>query len=226
MQVRKALVLLAASAALGVLIALTMVAARSGGDGTYTFRGHQPGDPSTPVTFSSCKPILVEINFDGVHRPEVMKRLILSAMGEVSAASGLQLQYVGPTTRRPRWPDHTLTLEGGAWPVLVAFADADELPRIHGNAGLGGGTPMTDGTVYSLATGNVALNREVFNGLHDRYQGLAHGRATVMHELGHVLGLGHVRDGGEVMNENGHGTTELGPGDRRGLAALGKGPCT
>ena len=226
MQVRKAFVALVTAVALAVVSAAQMDAFSFGGDGSYAFRAHQPGDTGTPVTFSSCKPIRVEINFDGVDRPEEMKRLILSAMGEVSAASGLQLQYVGPTTRRPRWPDHTLTLEGGAWPVLIAFAGADELPRMDGANGMGSGTPISNGTVHTYATGNVALNRDVFNRLHKRFRGAAHGRATVMHELGHVLGLGHVRDGGEVMNKKGHGDTELGPGDRRGLALLGKGPCT
>lgn len=224
---RKTFVSLVTALALATIFAFRIDAVSFGsGDGSYAFRGHQPGDPGTPVTFSSCKPVRVEINLDGVTRPEVMKRLILSAMGEVSAASGLQLQFVGQTSRRPRWPDPTLTLEGGAWPVLVAFADANELPRMHGAVGLGSGTVITDGHVHSYATGTVALETDYFNGLHDRYRGLAHGRATVMHELGHVLGLDHVRDGGEVMNGKGHGTTELGPGDRRGLALLGKGPCT
>jgi len=224
-QVRKTFVSLVTALALAAIFAFQTGAVSFGGDGSYAFRDHQPGDPGTPVTFSSCKPIRVEVNFDGVDRPQEMKRLILSAMGEVSAASGLQLQYVGPTTRRPRWPDHTLTLEGGAWPVLIAFADADELPRMDGANGMGSGTPVTDGTVLSYATGTVALNRDVFNSLHERFRGAAHGRATVMHELGHVLGLGHVDDDGEVMNSHGHGDTELGPGDRKGLALLGKGPC-
>ena len=223
---RKALLLIAAAVALGVLIALTTVAARSGGDGSYAFLHHQPGDPSTPVTFSSCKPVRVEINLDGVRRPELVKRMVLSAMGEVSAASGLQLQYVGPTTRRPVWRDPTLTVEGGAWPVLVAFATPAELPEMRWALGRGGGTPYPVGDVYAFVTGVVVLETDYFNGLPGRYRGVEHGRATVMHELGHLLGLDHVRDGGELMNEKGHGTTELGPGDRRGLALLGKGPCT
>lgn len=222
----KAFVSLVTALALATIFAFQMDAFSFGtDDGTYAFISHQPGDPSTPVTFSSCKPVLVEINLDGVDHPGVVKRMVLSAMGEVSAASGLQLQYAGPTARRPRWPDPTLTVEGGAWPVLVAFATSDELPRIHGYAGLGGGTTIDRGGVHAYVTGNVALETDYFNGLHDRHKGLALGRATVMHELGHVLGLGHVRDDGEVMNRKGHGTTELGPGDRRGLARLGKGPC-
>ena len=37
----------------------------SGGDGSYTFMSHQPGNPSAPVTYSSCQPIRVELNLDG-----------------------------------------------------------------------------------------------------------------------------------------------------------------
>ena len=193
--------------------------------GRYAFIRHQAGDPATPVTFSPCKPIRVEINLEGVDDPETAQRTIVSAMAEVSAASGLHLQYVGPTTRRPRWPDHTLTVEGGAWPVLVAFATPAELPAMKGKAGLGGGTSIRRGTVETYVTGTVAVETDYFNDLADRPQGFEHGRATVMHELGHVLGLGHVDDDGEVMNGKGHGETELGPGDRKGLALLGKGPC-
>jgi hypothetical protein len=224
---RKAFVSLVTALAVTAIFAFQMDAfSFGGGDGTYTFLLHQPGDPSTPVTFSSCKPIPVQINLDGVKHPGTAKRIVLSAMAEVSAASGLHLQYAGPTTRRPRWPDDTLTVEGGAWPVLVAFATPAELPDMEGYAGLGGGTPIQRGTLQTYVTGTVAIETDYFNGLHDRNGGRALARAIVMHELGHVVGLGHVHDGGEVMDKKGRGGPELGPGDRRGLARLGKGPCT
>ncbi len=47
-----------------------------------------------------------------------------------------------------------------------------------------------------------------------------------MHELGHVVGLNHVHDRRELMNGANLGRTVFGPGDRRGLALLGQGPCT
>jgi len=224
--VRNTFVALVTALVLAAIFAFQSGAVSFGsGDGTYAFIRHQSGDPATPVTFSSCKPIPVEINLDGVEDPETAQRIIVSAMAEVSAASGLHLQYVGPTSRRPRWPDHTLTVEGGAWPVLIAFATTAELPGMEGKAGLGGGTSIRRGALETYVTGTVAVETDYFNDLPGRPKGLEHGRATVMHELGHVLGLGHVDDDGEVMNGNGHGVTELGPGDRRGLARLGKGPC-
>jgi len=226
-QVRKTFVSLVTALALAAILAFQTDAVSFGdGDGSYNFLHHQPGEPSTPVTFSSCKPIRVEFNLEGVDDPAAVKTMLLSAMGEVSAASGLQLQYVGPTTRRPRWRDETLTVEGGAWPVLIAFATPAELPEMRGKAGRGGGTPYWTKDVVSFVTGVVVLETDYYNGLADRYRGQEHGRATAMHELGHVLGLGHVDDEGEVMNREGHGETELGPGDRKGLALLGKGPCT
>ena len=71
MQVRKAFVSLVTAVALAVVFAVQMDAVSFGGDGSYAFQTHQPGDPGTPVTFSSCKPIRVEFNLDGVDRPEV-----------------------------------------------------------------------------------------------------------------------------------------------------------
>jgi len=46
-----------------------------------------------------------------------------------------------------------------------------------------------------------------------------------MHELGHVVGLAHVHDPAQIMFNDNIGQTDLGDGDRRGLAALGAGPC-
>ena len=59
----------------------------------------------------------------------------------------------------------------------------------------------------------------------ERVDGRKYVRAVVMHELGHVLGLDHVDDRDQLMYDENVGQTELGPGDRAGLAALGAGRC-
>ena len=43
-----------------------------------------------------------------------------------------------------------------------------------------------------------------------------------MHELAHVLGLGHIKVQGELMEPSGGGVTDLGPGDLEGLSELGR----
>jgi hypothetical protein len=215
------------------LVMTVILVVRSGGLGafgagdptSYTFMEQQPANPGTPVTYSSCKPVRVEINTDSVTDPAAVKSLVLEAMGRVSAASGLQLVYVGPTDRRPRWPDPTLTIEGGAWPVLVAFADTDELSHLEGKAvGLGGSTRADINGVPRYVTGEAALETDWVNTELTRIGGKDKIRAVVMHELGHVIGLNHVDDRHEVMYPS-VGVLDFGPGDLRGLAALGHGPC-
>jgi hypothetical protein len=44
---------------------------------------------------------------------------------------------------------------------------------------------------------------------------------VILHELGHLMGLGHVKTVGELMNPSGGGVTDLGAGDREGLRELG-----
>ena len=44
---------------------------------------------------------------------------------------------------------------------------------------------------------------------------------VVLHELAHVLGLGHFKAEGELMEPSGGGVTDFGPGDLEGLRKLG-----
>ena len=46
-----------------------------------------------------------------------------------------------------------------------------------------------------------------------------------MHELGHLVGLGHVDAPDELMSAENHGLLTWGPGDRAGLSAVGAGRC-
>ena len=54
------------------------------------------------------------------------------------------------------------------------------------------------------------------------------GQATtiVQHELGHVVGLDHVDDPGQLMYRSNKGQVNLGPGDVEGLAIAGAGPAS
>jgi hypothetical protein len=195
-----------------------------GGHGTYAFMSTQQGHPNVPVTYSSCRPVRVQFNLDGVEHKDEMKQLLLDAMGEASAASHLNLVYAGPSTRRP--DDPTPSPDGRAWPVLIVFTDDDEVPGLKGNDGLGGSTwTSLDGGPRMYVTGQVSLARDDFNNFLVQPGGHQEAEAIVMHELGHVLGLAHVHDGGELMSADDHGRHAYGPGDLRGLVRLGSGPC-
>jgi hypothetical protein len=44
---------------------------------------------------------------------------------------------------------------------------------------------------------------------------------VILHELGHLMGLGHVRTRGELMHPAGGGVVDFGPGDLEGLRQVG-----
>ena len=198
------------------------------GSGTFAFLDHQPGNPSAPVAYDPCEALRVRINPEGA--PEGGPDLVRRAMVEVEDATGLILRYDGSTDERPKWDSVFVPsgLAGGrAKPVLVAWADADEVPELADEvAGIGGSVPVTepDGVVRYV-TGGVTLDADDFEEMASRPDGEAEMRAIVLHELGHLVGLAHVEDPRELMNGDNIGLRDFGTGDRLGLAALGGGSC-
>jgi hypothetical protein len=156
--------------------------------------------------------------------------LIQQAIAEVSAATGLQFIYDGITTEGPReqrekYQPH---LYGKRWaPVLIAWSTPEESPGLAGNiAGLGGSAyAYTPGHPYVYVAGQVNLDAPALAPLMGQREGRAHVQAVIMHELGHVLGLDHVDDPGQLMHGEGNSVTDLADGDRAGLALLGSGEC-
>jgi hypothetical protein len=76
-----------------------------------------------------------------------------------------------------------------------------------------------------FVSGAVSLDGPQLAKILDGKDGHARARAVVLHELGHVVGLAHVQDDGEIMNPVGGDVTSYQAGDRSGLAQLGALPC-
>ena len=193
----------------------------------YTFIHTQDGS-TTPVTWSPCRPIHYVTRPD--NQPPGGAQLVREAFAELSAATGLRFVDDGPTTealaasREPYQPERY----GKRWaPVLVTWTGASEnsdfASDVVGEAGpVDVRTPCGDTTYVS---GVVMLDFAKMStiGAIGRYDVT---RGVVLHELGHLVGLGHVSDPAQIMYPEANALAEdYALGDRAGLAVLGRGPC-
>lgn len=188
---------------------------------SYTFLETQPGSPGTPVGYDPCQPVDVLVNDDLA--PLGADRMLTEAIRQVATASGLDVRLVGHTHLLPDTRSYAAALS----PVVVAWADPDDIPDLGGDAvGLGGSVTLQTvaGVRRYYATGHVWLDTPSLTALLDRPGGQAEVTAVMMHELGHVLGLGHSPDRSQVMYKS-VGQLSLGAGDREGLRILGSQPC-
>ncbi|GAA3817487.1 matrixin family metalloprotease [Cellulomonas soli] len=195
-------------------------------NGSYTFMAVQD-DGLTPVAYDPCRPVHYVVRAEG--EPAGGRQMITEAFLRLSQTTGLVFVDDGETTetvlaeRASFQPD----LYGDRWaPVLVAWSDQGEVADLSGDvAGLGGSVPMRFGdgpAVY--VTGQVVLDAPAFTQAMAVPGGGPVARAIVLHELAHVVGLGHVDDPAELMYPYA-GRADLGAGDLTGLALLGAGAC-
>lgn len=198
--------------------------------GAHVFSRTQEGTDD-PVTWDPCRPIRVVV--DDRTAPEGALTLLAEALAEVERATGLRIDDEGPTDepptedRAPVQPDRY----GDRWaPVLVSWTDPATTPALAGDVGgLGGNVavapPDRPGTEV-LVTGTLLLDGPQMGEALRVTGGRDQVRSVLLHELGHVVGLGHVDDPAELMHPEGQpGASGYGPGDRAGLARLGRGPC-
>jgi hypothetical protein len=189
--------------------------------GTFTFALTQKGS-AAPVGWNPCDTVEYAVNPAGM--PAGARPLVDRAIARISAATGLEFEDGGDTDRRP-FAGSFIRL-GGRGPVVIGWGDAEEFPELEGGVvGLGGSAPEDGpGGRRYYVTGGLVLDSEAFTAANiaERPRVM---EAIVVHELAHVVGLGHVSEPLELMFSDNSGQVELGPGDREGLARVGSLPC-
>ena len=188
------------------------------GEGSFAFLQTQRGS-AEPVGYDPCRIIEYVVNTD--RAPSDWRDLVDTGAHHTSAATGLRFEFAGTTDEQPFG-----RLSGSRRPVIIGFTDAAANSELDGDvAGVGGSLALDNGFSRSFyVTGSIALDVAVFDGPSEGPEraGL---QAIVDHEFGHVVGLDHVNDAGELMTEANLGRTSYGPGDLEGLARLGAIPC-
>ncbi|HEX9227056.1 MAG TPA: matrixin family metalloprotease, partial [Arthrobacter sp.] len=181
------------------------------------------------VSFDPCRTIHYVMRRTGM--PPGGQLIVTESMRRLSRATGLVLRYDGDTEEAPsaERPATNKALYGDRWaPILIAWSDPAETPELGGDvAGLGGGVGVSAGggpEVY--VSGSLTLDAPQLAGMLKLASGPELVRAVVMHELGHVVGLGHIDDPTQLMAPDlTPKVTDYADGDLTGLAILGRGPC-
>lgn len=181
----------------------------------------------TPVAWSPCRPIHVVVNPDGA--PARFVDDVVASLGAVSMATGLVFAYDG-LTDEAAVPDRTAfqpARYGDRWaPVLIEFSDAATVPGLDGSV-VGQASPQIARDPYQgtrfYVSGRVYLDSEL---LAAPGRGGAPAYVPVLrHELGHLVGLDHVKDRSQLMYRTTGAAMTFQAGDLAGLAQLGHGAC-
>jgi len=198
------------------------------GPGKFEVIAHQADAPTIPVAFDPCRPIHYVINVKGA--PGDGAALIRDSFARLHTATGLLFIDDGLTTepaRKERPPYQPGRYSPSRWaPVLIAWSDETAYPELAGYI-----TGVTSSpSVYATPDRRVYITSEVV--LDDQQLSTAkmpdrrEVRATILHELGHAVGLDHTSDRTQLMFSQAQGNVfDYGLGDRRGLALLGTQAC-
>lgn len=199
--------------------------------GEYAFLN---GGTDDPYRWNPCQPIRYEVNLTSA--PPGAMDDVREAVARISAATGIEFVEVGTTIRTVdqqigRAFQSRIPGEERFYPLLIEWVEHehfDFVAETRKAAAFGIPFPGFGDLARTYVSGAIAMDagEDLPPGFGQRY-----GRGVVlMHELGHVMGLGHVASTKEIMwspevSETrlpNLSQTEWGPGDLQGLAALGR----
>jgi hypothetical protein len=181
--------------------------------------GPQPPAPpaSGPHTFlyqisggyarwNPCAVLRYKVNADKALPGQ--RALLADVILEAEAATGVDFVYAGdfsgPALRVP---------PAGA-DAVISFVNLQETPLESGSVGVGGGQYQD----WGGGVGKVVNGFAMFS---NAYGTSSLQRDLMLHEIGHMLGLGHIQDPSQVMNPYVVDVPHYSNGDRQGLWQLG-----
>jgi hypothetical protein len=177
------------------------------------------------VRWNPCAPIHYVVNPDMAPTGSVED--VHEAVRRVSAATGIPFVYDGLTDEQPRRArDASIPGRyGEGWaPVLVAWVDptTSDIPfDRRGKPAAAVARPfVAPRGERQFVSGWIAMNLRDTNP--PGFGRPGDQGPTLLHEWGHILGLDHVEELGQLMERAGGRMTDLGPGDREGLRRLGR----
>jgi hypothetical protein len=178
-----------------------------------------------PLRWDPCRPIDVLLSTPEL--PEGGTELLEEALERLNAASGLRLRLVGLTSEVPSGTRPLVERDGSSWrwaPVLVAWVPGDdaELPLTFDERGVALPVAVRGARSHTFVTGQILLNARRTDLRMDFADRADSWGATLLHELGHLVGLDHVSDRDQLMSvAPGSGPVEFAAGDLAGLATVG-----
>ena len=205
--------------------AAVKASAATASDFTSIFAGQAPA--LVEAGWSSCSaPITWSVDTRGLSADEAAAQIanLEWAFGQWAQVSGLSFQYAGTTTLA--YDDSAFSLKpadgssAASRHVYLAFVADSDSDRMGGGV-VGLGSPST---VWPT-TKEIVNGTAVFRTDHVKKAGTREAKALYLHELGHVLGLGHANDAANIMYGVVADDTELGAGDTNGVRSMVK-PCT
>ena len=179
-------------------------------------------DPSRRARWDSCR--AVTWTFNGNRAPRRGLRQVKAAVRRIHAATGIEFDYVGRSDRKANpygdgVPGARVII---GWRGARAFRQYVGSPQVVGLAGqrFVSGYRDAGGRVDRTTQAGVILNAG-----HRLGSGFGRGATwgeVIVHELGHVMGLGHAPARKQVMYSSTTGyNAKLGAGDLTGLRQLG-----